>query len=152
MRSLHVGTFYDDKETRVMVNQSVNEFFTRLLFKIDELPQDVGLPLNIATIWFNKLIPGVRKLFIPEGVKFPQRLPAETNHQGNQRLLLIRNAAVKAEQNIITIEDMVQPVSGIRHPRKFMGTFGKNPVIKMAGLGSSFQYEENNYMLAEALE
>ena len=29
---------------------------------------------------------------------------------------------------------------------------GGNHSIKMAVLGSSFQYEENNYMVAEALE
>ena len=31
---------YYDRETRVMVNQSVNEFYTWFLFKIDALPQD----------------------------------------------------------------------------------------------------------------
>ena len=33
-----------------------------------------------------------------------------------------------------------------------MGMLGGNPSIKMAGLGSSFQYEENNSMLGKSLE
>ena len=33
------------KETRVMVNKSVNDFYTRFLFKMDALPQDVAFPL-----------------------------------------------------------------------------------------------------------
>ena len=44
-----VSTFrkiYYDRETRVMVNQSVNDFYTRFLFKIDALPQDIAFPLE----------------------------------------------------------------------------------------------------------
>ena len=59
---------YYDKETRVMVNQSVNEFYTQFLFKIDALPHAVVLPLDIAATFFNKLSPGVRHLLISEGV------------------------------------------------------------------------------------
>ena len=33
-----------------------------------------------------------------------------------------------------------------------MSTLGENSSIQMDGLISSFQYEENNYMLAETLE
>ena len=36
-----------NKETRVMVNQSVNYFNTRFLFKIDALPQYVVFALDI---------------------------------------------------------------------------------------------------------
>ena len=51
---------YYDRDTRVMVNQSVNEFYTRFLFKIDALPQDVSLPLDIAENLFKNLSPDVR--------------------------------------------------------------------------------------------
>ena len=33
-----------------------------------------------------------------------------------------------------------------------MGMLGVNPYIQMDGLVSSFKYEENNFMVAEALE
>ena len=49
-----------DRETRVMVNQSVNEFYTRFLFKIDALPQYVASPSDIAATLFNDLSPDVR--------------------------------------------------------------------------------------------
>ena len=55
---------YHDRETCVMVNQSVNEFYTRSLFKIDALNQDVSLPLDIAATFFNNLGPDVRELLI----------------------------------------------------------------------------------------
>ena len=74
----------------------VNEFYTRFVFKIDALPQELGLPLDIAATFFNNLSPDVRKFLMSEGVQVPQRMPPETNHQGNQRLLLVRNAAVEA--------------------------------------------------------
>ena len=43
-----------------MVNQSVNEFYTRVLFKIDALAQDVVFPLDITANLFNNLSPYVR--------------------------------------------------------------------------------------------
>ena len=43
-----------------MVNKSVNEFYTRLLFKIDALTHDIAFPLYIAAIFFNNLSPKVR--------------------------------------------------------------------------------------------
>ena len=58
---------YYDRETRVMVNQSVNEFHTRLFFKIDALPQDVAFLLYIAVTLFKNLSPEVRELLISEG-------------------------------------------------------------------------------------
>ena len=56
---------YYDRETRVMVNQSVNEFYTLLLFKIDALPQYIAFPLDIAEIFFINLSPDVREFLIP---------------------------------------------------------------------------------------
>ena len=55
---------YYNKENQVLINQSVNEFYTRFLFKIDALPQEVGSPLDIAATLFNNLRPDVRELFI----------------------------------------------------------------------------------------
>ena len=34
---------YYDKENQVVINNLVNEFYTRLLFKIDTLPQELVL-------------------------------------------------------------------------------------------------------------
>ena len=51
---------YYDRETCVMVNQSLNEFYTRFLFKIDAIPQDVASPSDIAANFFNNLSPDVR--------------------------------------------------------------------------------------------
>ena len=88
---------YYDRETHVMTNKSVNEFYTRFFFKIDALPQDFASPLDIATIFFNKLNLNAREFLISEGVQVPQRPPTENNHQGTQMLLLVRNAAVESE-------------------------------------------------------
>ena len=66
---------YYDIETRVMVNQSVNEFYTRFLFRIDALPQEVAFPLDIAAIFFNNLSPKIREFLILEGVQVPPRPP-----------------------------------------------------------------------------
>ena len=122
-----------------MVNQSLNKFYTRFLFKIDALTQDVTLPLDIAATFFNNLIPDVRELLIPGGVQPPTRMPTETNHQGNHRLLFFRNAAVEVEKNTRTIRVAVKPASGSRNPRTFMGILRVNTSIQIAGLGSSFQ-------------
>ena len=51
---------YHDRETRIMANQSVNEFYTLFLFKIDAPPQDVAVPLDIATTFFKNLSHDVR--------------------------------------------------------------------------------------------
>ena len=66
---------YDDKENRIVINQSTNYFYTWFLFKIDSLPQEVGFLLDITTTLFNKLIPDVREFLISEGVQVPQILP-----------------------------------------------------------------------------
>ena len=57
-----------------MVNQSLNEFYTRFLFKIDALPHYVGFPLESYATLFNNLITGVRELLIPEGFHVTPRL------------------------------------------------------------------------------
>ena len=87
---------YSDKDNQVMINQSVNEFYTGFFFKIDALPKEVGFLLDIATTFFKNLSPDVRDLLISEGVQVPQRLTTETKHQGNQRLLLVRNGSVES--------------------------------------------------------
>ena len=66
-----------------MINQSLNQFYTRFLSKIDALPQEVGFLLEISAEFFNNLSPDVREFLISEGVQVPQRLPKETNQQGN---------------------------------------------------------------------
>ena len=47
---------YHNKETWFMVNQSVNDFYTRFLFNIDSLPHDELFPLDMSETFFNKLI------------------------------------------------------------------------------------------------
>ena len=135
-----------------MVNQSVNKFYTRFLFKIDALPQDFFFPLDIAATFFNNLGPDVRQLLISEGVQGPPNPPTENNPQGKQRLLLVRNVAVESEKKIITIKAAVQPESDIRHPKTFMGMIAEKPSTQMDGLGRRFQSEESIYMVAEAME
>ena len=87
---------YYDRETRIMVNQSWNEFYTRFFFKMYALPHNAVFPLDIYATFFNNLIPGVIEFLISEGVQVPPRPPTENNCQGNQRFLLFRNAAVEA--------------------------------------------------------
>ena len=55
---------YYDRETQVILNQSVNEFSTHLILEIDALPQDVILTLDIAATFFNTLSPDVREFLI----------------------------------------------------------------------------------------
>ena len=150
-----ISTFqqmYYDRETRVMVNQSVNEIYARFLFKIDALPQDVAFPLDIAAKFFNNFSPDVREFLISERFQVPPRPPNENYHQGNQRLLLVRSAAVEAENKIRTIKAAVRPESGSRHPKTFMVMLAVNPSTQMAVLGSRFQSEERNYMVAKSMD
>ena len=131
---------YYDIETLVVVNQSVNKFCTRFLFKIDALPQDVAIPLYISAAFFNTLSTSVREFLISEGVQFHLRSSTENNHQGNQRLYLVKNVAVDSEKNIRTIKAEVQPASRSRHPKNFMRMLAGKPSTKMTGLVSRFQY------------
>ena len=55
---------YSFRETHIMFNKSVNEFYTQLLFKIDAIPQDFSFPLDIDANFFNKISPNIRELFI----------------------------------------------------------------------------------------
>ena len=71
---------YYDRETQVLVNQSVNEFYTCSLFKNDTIPQDVSFPLDIAATFFKNLSPHVREFLISEGVQVPLSTRTETNH------------------------------------------------------------------------
>ena len=134
-----------------MIHQSVNDFYTRFLLKIVALPQEVEFLLDISATFFNDFSPDVRYLLIPEGVQVPQRLPKK-NHQGNQRLLLVRNAAVEADKKIITIKSAVQSSGGSLHHKTFVSMPGGSPLIKMAGLISSFKYEEKISVAAETME
>ena len=47
-----------------MVNQSVNEFYARFLFKIDALPHDVASPLEIAATLFKNFSQDIREFLI----------------------------------------------------------------------------------------
>ena len=65
---------------------------------------------------------------------------------------MVRNAGVESEKKTRTIKAAVQPSSGSRHPKTVIIILaGKSPT-QMSGLGSSFQYEEINSMLAETME
>ena len=57
------------------------------------LPHDVVLTLDITANVFNDLSPDIREFLITEGVQVPLKIPMETNHQGNQMLLFVRNSA-----------------------------------------------------------
>ena len=107
-----------------MVNQSVNKFYTHFLFKINSLPQDFILPLEITTNLFNNLSPDVRNILISEGVQVTPRLPTENNNQVNKRLLLVRNEAVEAKNKTRTIKAAVQTASRRRHTMKFTVMIG----------------------------
>ena len=85
-----------------MVNQSVNEFYTHFLFKIDALSQDVVLPIDISTNVFNKFSTKVREFLSPKRVQVPPRPSTDTNHQGNQGLVLVINAPLEEENKIRT--------------------------------------------------
>ena len=55
---------YYYKKNQVMINHSENCFYTRFLFKIDALPQEVGFPLDIAATFFNNIIPDAMEFLI----------------------------------------------------------------------------------------
>ena len=109
-----------------MFNQSENEFYTWFIFKVDALSQNVLFSLDISAIVFNNLIPDVRELLIPEGIQVPPRTPTETNHQGNQRIILARNVVAEAEKKIIAIKS-VQPARESHNTSIFMVMIGGNP-------------------------
>ena len=47
-----------------MVNQSVNYSYTRFLFKIYALPQDIVFPLDTSVTFFNNLSHDIREFLI----------------------------------------------------------------------------------------
>ena len=114
------GKMYYEKDNQVMINQSVNERYTRFLFKIKALLQEVGFPLYISAKSFNNLSPDVREFLISEGVQVNYRLPTETNLQGNQRLILVRNSAAEEKNKTKTVKLSVLPAGGGLHHRTFM--------------------------------
>ena len=109
-------------------------------------------PLKISVTFFNNLSTNVREFVVSEEVQILPRLKIETNHKGNHMFLLDRNASLETKNKTRTIKTVVQPASVIRHPRTFMAMLEGNPSIQMAGLVSSFQYEENNSMMSELLK
>ena len=129
---------YYDRETHIMVNQLVNDFYTRFLFKMDALPHNFAFPLDIDATLFNKSSTDVREFLISERVQVTQRPPTENNHQVNQSILFVINMAVESEKNIITVKAAAQPAIGSRHPKTFMGMLARNTSTQMAGLGNSF--------------
>ena len=64
---------YYDIDTCVMVNQSVNYFYTRFLFKIDALPYDFAFPLDISSALLNNLSLDIREFLVSEGVQVPHK-------------------------------------------------------------------------------
>ena len=107
--------------------------------------------MEIPVTFFKNLSPDIRNLLISKRVKVTTILLTETNHQGKQSLISVRNATGEAEKTTRTINVALQPEGVIHHPSAFMGMIGGNPPIQMAGLGRSFKYEENNAMITEAL-
>ena len=89
---------YYNKDSWIMVNHSVNEFYTQFLFTIDALPQDVGFPLDITATFFNNLSTDEREFLISEGVQVTPSPTTETSTQGNHRILWVRNTAMEAEK------------------------------------------------------
>ena len=59
------------------------------------LPHDVVLTLDITANVFNDLSPDIREFLITEGVQVPLKIPMETNYQGKQMLLFVRNSAAE---------------------------------------------------------
>ena len=63
-----------------MLNQSVNDFYTRFLFKIDAIPQGVVLLIDISAKTFNNLSTNVREFLISVGFQVTPMQPNETIH------------------------------------------------------------------------
>ena len=55
---------YYNKETQVMVNNLVNDFYTRFILKIDSLPHNLVLLLDISKTFFNNLRPEFTEFLI----------------------------------------------------------------------------------------
>ena len=64
----------------------------------------------------------------------------------------VRNVAVESDKSITMNKIALQPAGSIRNPRLLTGILRGGSSIQMAGLGGIFQVEEDNFMLAEAME
>ena len=102
-------------------------FITGFSSRFYAVPQDVVFPLDVSVTFLNYLSPDVRELLISEGFQVIPRNPTETNQQGSQRLILIRNLTVGSENKTSKIKVTLQKESGSRHPRIFMVVLGVNP-------------------------
>ena len=60
---------YYDKETLVMFNKLVNDFYSRFLFKIDSLSQDVLFLFSLMIFFPNNSIPEVLQFLISKWVQ-----------------------------------------------------------------------------------
>ena len=58
---------------------------------------------------------------------------------------------MESEKNIRKIKSAVKPAGERLHHKTFMRLPEGSPSIKIAGLSSIFQYEENNSMVAETM-
>ena len=74
MGHIHARKIYNE-ETRFLINQFVNKFYTQFLFNIDAFSQYEMFPLDIEATFVNNTCPDIGKLFVTEGVKVPTRLP-----------------------------------------------------------------------------
>ena len=81
---------YYDRDTWFMTNLSVNEFYTRFLLKIDALPHNSVLTLDITATFLNNLSPDKIEVLTSESVQPPLKPPNETNHQENQSIVLVK--------------------------------------------------------------
>ena len=124
-----------------MSNQSLNGFYTWFLLKFGALPQDVAFPLDIAATSSNNLSPEIREFSISEVFQVLPSTSTENNIQGNQRFLLVMNAAVEAEKKTRTIKAALQPESRIYHTKTLLEMLKGNPSTQMYGLGISYKYE-----------
>ena len=60
---------YYDKETLVIFNKLVNDFYSRFLFKIDSLSQDVLFLFSLMIFFSNNSIPEVLQFLISKWVQ-----------------------------------------------------------------------------------
>ena len=107
-----------------MVNQSINEFYTRTLLNIYALPQDVLFPKENTLTFFNNLSNNVREFLVSEGFQVPTIISEDTKNQVNQRLLLAINSVVEDKRKIRTIKAAVQTMGGNCNSRLFIVNIG----------------------------
>ena len=77
------------------------------MFNIDECLQGDLIPLDIAATLINNWRPDTQELLMKAVVQVPTKLSYKTNNKTNQRLLLVRNKEVEAEENTRTIKSEV---------------------------------------------